>query len=55
MFAFLQEHPDYDGKDKAAVQKFAEYAKILSLVYETLYQDLEPVELGYEAARCRRI
>jgi len=51
VFEFLQEHPDYDGKDKAAVQKFADYAKILSLVYETLYQDLEPLELGYEAKR----
>jgi DNA primase len=51
VFDFLQEHPDYDGTDKAAVQKFADYAKILSLVYETLYQDLEPVELGYEAKR----
>lgn len=30
---------------------FADYAKILSLVYETLYQDLEPLELGYEATR----
>lgn len=30
---------------------FADYAKILSLVYETLYQDLEPLELGYEAKR----
>jgi len=51
VFAFLQEHPDYDGTDNEGVQKFAEYAKILSLVYETLYQDLDLVELGYEAAR----
>lgn len=51
VFEFLLEHPEYDGSDKAVVQKFADYAKILSLVYETLYQDLEPVELGYEAAR----
>jgi hypothetical protein len=51
VFTFLQEHPDYDGADKAAVQKFADYAKILSLVHETLYQDLEPLELGYEAKR----
>jgi DNA primase len=54
VFDFLQEHPDYDGKDKTAVQKFADYAKILSLVYETLYQDLESVELGYEAARLQK-
>jgi len=51
VFEFLAEHPDYDGSDKRAVQKFADYAKILSLVYETLYQDLDAVELGYEAAR----
>lgn len=51
VFEFLQMSPDYDGTDKTAVQKFADYAKILSLVYETLYQDLEPVELGYEASR----
>jgi DNA primase len=51
VFEFLQANPDYDGTNKSAVQKFAEYAKILSLVYETLYQDLEPVELGYEASR----
>jgi DNA primase len=51
VFEFLSTHPDYNGKDKRAVQEFADYAKILSLVYETLYQDLEPVELGYEARR----
>jgi len=53
VFEFLAEHPDYDGTDKQAVQTFAEYVKILSLVYETLYQDLESVELGYEATRKR--
>lgn len=51
VFEFLSLHPDYDGRDKRTVQKFAEYAKILSLVYETLYQDLEPLELDLEAAR----
>ncbi|HSX15651.1 MAG TPA: DNA primase [Candidatus Saccharimonadales bacterium] len=51
VFEFLAEHPDYDGTDKQAVQTFAEYAKILSLVYETLYQDLDVHELGYEATR----
>jgi DNA primase len=48
---FLTAHPDYDGTDKRAVQKFAEYAKILSLVYETLYQDLDALELDLEAKR----
>jgi len=51
VFEFLATHPDYDGTDKRAVQKFADYAKIVSLVYETLYQDLDAVELGYEAQR----
>ncbi len=51
VFKFLQGHPDYDGTDKTAVQEFADYAKILSLVYETLYQDLESSELAYEAKR----
>jgi len=51
VFAFLQQHPDYDGSDKTAVQEFADYAKILSLVYETLYQELESSELDYEAKR----
>lgn len=51
IFEFLAEHPDYDGSDKAAVQNFAEYAKITTLVYETLYQDLDLHELGLEAKR----
>ena len=51
VFIFLQEYPDYDGMDKAAVQEFADYVKILSLVYETLYQDLESSELDYETKR----
>lgn len=51
VFEFLSVHPDYDGTDKQAVQKFAEYAKILVLVYETLYQDLDALELAYEAKR----
>lgn len=51
VFEFLSQHPDYDGTDKQAVQKFAEYAKILTLVYETLYQDLDALELALEAKR----
>ncbi len=41
------------GSDTSSVEwkTVADYAKILSLVYETLYQDLEPIELGYEAKR----
>jgi len=51
VFEFLRAKPDYDGTDKQAVQKFAEYAKIITLVYETLYQDLGVLELAYEAKR----
>jgi DNA primase len=51
VFVFLREHPDYDGADKQAVQFMADYVKILALVYETLYQDLDSLELGNEAAR----
>ena len=53
-FEFLLTHMDYDGTDKQAVQNFAEYAKILSLVYETLYQDLDALELELEAKRLLR-
>lgn len=51
IFEFLAAHPDFDGTDKVLVQKVAEYGKILALVYETLYQDVEMQELEGEAAR----
>ena len=51
VFEFLQEHPDFDGSDQAQVKKISEYGKILSLIYETLYQDVEALELKHEAAR----
>ncbi|QQS20276.1 DNA primase [Candidatus Saccharibacteria bacterium] len=50
-FEFLASHPEFDGSDQDEVQQIAEYAKILSLVYETLYQDIEPLELRAEAKR----
>ncbi|HEY4161193.1 MAG TPA: DNA primase [Candidatus Saccharimonadales bacterium] len=53
VFEFLTQHPDYDGTDKSLVQNFAEYAKIISLVYETLYQDLDAPELDQEAKRLK--
>lgn len=52
-FEFLAEHPDFDGKNPTEVQQIAEYGKILSLVYETLYQDIEPIELTGEANRLK--
>lgn len=54
LLTFLHENPDFDGKDaeKAApLREIADYAKILAVQYETLYQGLEYIELQNEAAR----
>lgn len=51
MFDFLAEYPDFDGKDARLVQRMGDYGKILSLVYETLYQDVSLSELHMEASR----
>lgn len=50
---YLQQHPDFDGKLSQApeLKDVADYVKIVSLQYETLYTDLDEVELGYEASR----
>ncbi len=56
VLAFLRDHPDWDGRgaDKAAKLKPAsDYVKILGVIYEQLYQTVEPAELVYEAARLR--
>ena len=53
VFEFLAEHPDFDGKDSKQMKKIAEYGKILALVYETLYQDVDPLELDNEAQRLK--
>ena len=53
-FEFLSEFPDFDGTDKDQVQKIAEYGKILSLVYETLYQDVEAIDLDAEVDRLHK-
>lgn len=53
-FIFLLEHPDFDGASKKEAQKIAEYGKILSLIYETLYQDVDAVELVNEANRLQQ-
>lgn len=50
-FEFLALHPDFNGKDPDEVRQIADYGKILSLVYETLYQDVEPMELRAEGRR----
>lgn len=50
-FDFLVEHPDFDGTDAVSMKKLAEYGKILALIYETLYRDVEMADLQPEAAR----
>ena len=53
LFQFLQKHPDYNGEGKppAALSELQDYVKILAVIFEELYQDLETLELRYEAAR----
>jgi DNA primase len=53
LLAFLKEQQDFNGDPaKAApLRPLADYVKMLSLLYEELYQDLELTELGYEAAQ----
>lgn len=56
LFNFLLEHQNFDGQDKEQAEKLknlADYVKMLALQYETLYQDQDEQELGYEAARHR--
>ncbi|HUS25815.1 MAG TPA: DNA primase [Nevskiaceae bacterium] len=55
LLAFLQTNPDFNGDIKKAAQlkSVADYVKILSLLYEELYQTVEPDELRYEAVRTR--
>ncbi|HUB94119.1 MAG TPA: DNA primase [Verrucomicrobiae bacterium] len=53
VFEFLSLNPEYDGTDKTAVQNFAEYAKILTLVYETEYERNDALELGDAAAELK--
>lgn len=63
LYKFLTSHPDFYGKpdDLQQLKNYAttevnahnlpDYVKILSLLYEELYQGLELNELHYEAAR----
>jgi DNA primase len=53
LIAFLSEHPDFAGEASkaAAWRPLADYGKMLSLLFEELYQDLEITELQDEAAR----
>ncbi|MFA5004302.1 MAG: DNA primase [Candidatus Saccharimonadales bacterium] len=52
LLAYLRANPEFDGSPNTQwLQNFAEYGKILALQYETLYQDLELLELRYETLR----
>ncbi|HSX32303.1 MAG TPA: DNA primase [Candidatus Saccharimonadales bacterium] len=53
LLAFLEAHPDFAGKPDEAtpLRPLADYVKMLSLLFEELYQDLEAQELQYEATR----
>lgn len=53
VMAFFKANPTFDGDFEAApdLRKLQEYGRILELQYETLYQNLDPIELEYEAAR----
>jgi len=55
LLTYLQEHPDFDGRlsNVPPLKKISEYIKIVSLQYETLYQDLDDADLGQEAKRLR--
>ena len=48
---FLKNNPEFDGKNAIPSKNLTDYVKILSLLYEELYQGLELNELYYEAAR----
>jgi DNA primase len=53
LLAFLQETPDFtgDASQITPLRPLADYVKMLSLLFEELYQDLEFTELQYEATQ----
>lgn len=53
LFSFLREHPDFDGSGTppAPLKNLADYSKMLGVIFEELYQNLEVTELRYEATR----
>lgn len=50
---FLQRNPAFDGKspESKELNNIADYVKMLAVIFEELYQNLEILELRYEAAR----
>lgn len=57
LLEYLKEHPDFDGKltNKGDLKNIGEYTKIVSLQYETLYQDQDDATLAPELKRQRDI
>jgi DNA primase len=53
LFELLRQQPDFDGspKELAKLKNIGDYAKVLVVIFEELYRDLEIQELRYEAAR----
>jgi len=53
LLTFLQENPDFTGETSqiTPLLPLEEYVKMLSLLFEELYQDLEFTELRYEATQ----
>lgn len=53
LLAYLVEHPDFTAGPHTdeSWRSLADYGKMLSLLFEELYQDLEVTELHYEATR----
>ena len=55
LISYLHNNPEFDGRmsNVPELKKINEYIKIVSLQYETLYQDLDDADLGQEAKRLR--
>lgn len=53
LLAFLQANPNFDGDPSKLkeLKNILDYVRMLALQYETLYQELEHIELTYEAER----
>lgn len=53
LLTFLKQNPGYNGQGKpsATLSELQDYVKILGVIFEELYQNLETLELRYEAAR----
>ncbi len=52
---YLRANPDFNGDSKTVpeLEKLTDYVKMLGVIFEELYQDLETLELRYEAARLK--